>query len=254
MTGIISYNINGIRSAVSKGITQWLKEKDPQIVCFQELKAHKEQIPVSLFEDLGYHCYWFPAVKKGYSGVAILSKTKPKHVEYGSGIDQSDYEGRVIRADFQHYSVMSVYVPSGSSGDERQGYKMQWLGEFTDYIKKVKADHPKLIISGDYNICHKPIDIHDPVSNKKSSGFLPEEREWLSEFIDTGFVDSFRQFNTAPHQYSWWTFRANARANNKGWRIDYHLATQEMAADLVHAEILPQVVHSDHCPVGLSIK
>jgi exodeoxyribonuclease-3 len=254
MTGIISYNVNGIRSAVSKGITQWLKEKDPQIVCFQELKAHKEQIPVSLFEDLGYHCYWFPAVKKGYSGVAILSKTKPKHVEYGSGIDQSDYEGRVIRADFQHYSVMSVYVPSGSSGDERQGYKMQWLGEFTDYIKKVKADHPKLIISGDYNICHKPIDIHDPVSNKKSSGFLPEEREWLTEFIDTGFVDSFRQFNAAPHQYSWWTFRANARANNKGWRIDYHLATQEMAADLVHAEILPQVVHSDHCPVGLSIK
>ncbi|WOK06207.1 exodeoxyribonuclease III [Imperialibacter roseus] len=254
MTGIISYNVNGIRSAVSKGITQWLKEKDPQIVCFQELKAHKEQIPVSLFEDLGYHCYWFPAVKKGYSGVAILSKTKPKHVEYGSGIDQSDYEGRVIRADFQHYSVMSVYVPSGSSGDERQDYKMQWLGEFTDYIKKVMADHPKLIISGDYNICHKPIDIHDPVSNKNSSGFLPEEREWLSEFIDTGFVDSFRQFNTAPHQYSWWTFRANARANNKGWRIDYHLATQEMAADLIHAEILPQVVHSDHCPVGLSIK
>ncbi|MEQ8530706.1 MAG: exodeoxyribonuclease III [Imperialibacter sp.] len=128
------------------------------------------------------------------------------------------------------------------------------MGEFTDYIKKVKADHPKLIISGDYNICHKPIDIHDPVSNKKSSGFLPEEREWLTEFIDTGFVDSFRQFNAAPHQYSWWTFRANARANNKGWRIDYHLATQEMAADLVHAEILPQVVHSDHCPVGLSIK
>ncbi|WP_339813567.1 exodeoxyribonuclease III [uncultured Imperialibacter sp.] len=254
MTGIISYNVNGIRSAVSKGITQWLMEKDPQIVCFQELKAHKEQIPVSLFEDLGYHCYWFPAVKKGYSGVAILSKTKPKHVEYGSGIDQSDYEGRVIRADFQHYSVMSVYVPSGSSGDERQDYKMQWLGEFTDYIKKVRADHPKLIISGDYNICHKPIDIHDPVSNKNSSGFLPEEREWLSEFIDTGFVDSFRQFNTAPHQYSWWTFRANARANNKGWRIDYHLATQEMAADLIHAEILPQVVHSDHCPVGLSIK
>jgi exodeoxyribonuclease III len=254
MSGIISYNVNGIRSAVSKGITQWLKEKDPQIVCFQELKAHKEQIPISLFEDLGYHCYWFPAVKKGYSGVAILSKTKPKHVEYGSGIDQSDYEGRVIRADFQHYSVMSVYVPSGSSGDERQGYKMQWLGEFTDYIKKVKADHPKLIISGDYNICHKPIDIHDPVSNKNSSGFLPEEREWLTEFIDTGFVDSFRQFNTAPHQYSWWTFRANARANNKGWRIDYNLATQEMAADLVHAEILPQVVHSDHCPVGLSIK
>ncbi|MEQ8688553.1 MAG: exodeoxyribonuclease III [Imperialibacter sp.] len=254
MTGVISYNVNGIRSAVSKGITQWLKEKDPQIVCFQELKAHKEQIPISLFENLGYHCYWFPAVKKGYSGVAILSKTKPKHVEYGSGIDQSDYEGRVIRADFRHYSVMSVYVPSGSSGDERQGYKMQWLGEFTDYIKKVKADHPKLIISGDYNICHKPIDIHDPVSNKKSSGFLPEEREWLTEFIDTGFVDSFRQFNAAPHQYSWWTFRANARANNKGWRIDYHLATQEMAADLVHAEILPQVVHSDHCPVGLSIK
>jgi len=254
MTDIISYNVNGIRSAVSKGLVNWLKEKNPQVVCFQELKAHKEQIPVALFEDLGYHCYWFPAVKKGYSGVAILSKTKPKHVEYGSGIDQSDYEGRVIRADFDDYSVISVYIPSGSSGEERQGYKMQWLGEFADYISDLKTSHPKLIISGDYNICHKPIDIHDPVSNKNSSGFLPEEREWMSEFVDIGFVDSFRHFNNSPHQYSWWTFRANARANNKGWRIDYHMATAEMTDMLAHASILPEVVHSDHCPVMLSLK
>ncbi len=254
MIDIISYNINGIRSAISKGLVGWLEEKNPQIVCFQELKAQKEQIPLSLFEELGYHCYWFPAVKKGYSGVAIISKIKPNHVEYGSGIDQSDYEGRVIRADFDSFSVISVYVPSGSSGDDRQAYKMQWLGEFTDYIKKVKVEHPRLIISGDYNICHKPIDIHDPVSNKKSSGFLPEEREWMSNFIDVGFVDTFRQFNEQPHEYSWWSFRANARANNKGWRIDYNMATNEMNGELLGASILQDVAHSDHCPVVLNLK
>lgn len=254
MTEIISYNVNGIRSAISKGLVKWLKEKDPQVVCFQELKAHREQIPVGLFEELGFHCYWFPAVKKGYSGVAILSKTKPKHVEYGSGIDQSDYEGRVIRADFDSYSVMSVYIPSGSSGDERQAYKMQWLGEFQDYVNGLKREVPRLIISGDYNICHKPIDIHDPVSNKNSSGFLPEEREWMSEFVGAGFIDSFRHFDTSPHRYSWWTFRANARANNKGWRIDYNMTTHELKDELIGASILPMVVHSDHCPVSLTLR
>lgn len=254
MADIISYNVNGIRSAVSKGLASWLQDKNPQIICFQELKAHNAQIPVSLFEDLGYFSYWFPAVKKGYSGVAILSKIKPRHVEYGSGIDQSDYEGRVIRADFADYSVMSVYVPSGSSGELRQAYKMKWLDEFGDYIGRLKSTHPKLIISGDYNICHRPIDIHDPVSNKNSSGFLPEEREWIGQFIDNGFVDSFRYFNSQPHQYSWWTFRANARANNKGWRIDYHMATEAMKDHLAGARILPEVVHSDHCPVVLQLK
>lgn len=254
MADIISYNVNGIRSAVSKGLARWLQDKDPQTICFQELKAHKAQIPASLFEDLGYYSYWFPAVKKGYSGVAILSKIKPQHVEYGSGIDQSDYEGRVIRADFADYSVMSVYVPSGSSGELRQAYKMKWLEEFGDYIGRLKVKHPKLIISGDYNICHRPIDIHDPVSNKNSSGFLPEEREWIGQFIDNGFVDSFRLFNSRPHQYSWWTFRANARANNKGWRIDYHMATEAMKGHLAGAGILPEVMHSDHCPVVLKLK
>jgi exodeoxyribonuclease-3 len=254
MTDIISYNINGIRSAVTKGLVTWLKEQNPQVVCFQEIKAQKDQIPVALFEDLGYHCYWFPAVKKGYSGVAILSKIKPSLVVYGTGMDQSDYEGRVVRADFADYSIMSVYVPSGTTGEERQAYKMEWLGEFQDYLSLLTRQLPRLIVSGDFNICHKPIDIHDPVSNKNSSGFLPEEREWMSSFIGSGFTDSFRFFDNRPHQYSWWTFRANARANNKGWRIDYHMATRAMDEKLEAASILPHVVHSDHCPVFLRLK
>ncbi len=254
MTDIISYNINGIRSAVSKGLVTWLKQQKPQVVCFQEIKAQKDQIPVALFEDLGYHCYWFPAVKKGYSGVAILSKTQPSLVAYGSGMDQSDYEGRVMRADFADYSIMSVYVPSGTTGEERQGYKMRWLEEFQDYLNRLTLQVPGLIVSGDFNICHKPIDIHDPVSNKNTSGFLPEEREWMSRFVDSGFTDSFRFFDNRPHQYSWWTFRANARANNKGWRIDYHMASRVLDDKLEAASILPHVVHSDHCPVFLRLR
>jgi len=254
MTDIISYNINGIRSAVSKGLVGWLKQQNPQVVCFQEIKAQKDQIPVALFEELGYYCYWFPAVKKGYSGVAILSKIKPLHVEYGTGIDQSDYEGRVLRADFADYSVMSVYVPSGTTGEERQGYKMLWLEEFLDYINRLARIYPHLIVSGDYNICHKPIDIHDPISNKNSSGFLPEERAWIDHFIGSGFVDTFRVFNKRPHQYSWWTFRANARLNNKGWRIDYHMVSKALESTVLGASILQEVVHSDHCPVFLRLE
>ncbi len=254
MSTIISYNVNGIRSAISKGFTRWLQLADPDIVCLQEVKAHPSQIPLQLFEQLGYHCYWYPAEKKGYSGVAILSKKRPNNVAYGSGFDQSDAEGRVIRADFDNFSVMSVYIPSGSSGDLRQAYKMVWLEEFADYISSLKKQYGSLVISGDYNICHQAIDIHDPVRNQKYSGFLPEEREWIGRFIDSGFVDTFRHVNKEPHHYSWWTYRANARANNKGWRIDYHMASEPMRHQIEGAAILPDVIHSDHCPVLLRLK
>ncbi len=250
---IITYNVNGIRAAVQKGLLEWLNAAGPDILCVQETKAQPEQIPVSEFEKLGYKSFIYSAKKKGYSGVAIFTKTEPDYVEYGMGIEKYDDEGRMIRADFGNISVMSVYHPSGSSGDARQAFKMQWLGDFQTYITKLKKQRPGLVLSGDFNICHKPIDIHDPIGNAKSSGFLPEEREWMSGFMETGFVDSFRHFNKEPHQYSWWSFRANARARNLGWRIDYNIVSDSLEKKLKRSLILPQAKHSDHCPVVLEM-
>jgi exodeoxyribonuclease-3 len=253
---IISYNVNGIRSAISKNWLAWLQSTDADIVCLQEIKAQPEQIETELrlIENLGYHHYWYPAQKKGYSGVAILSKQKPNHVEYGCGHELYDYEGRIIRADFDDLSVMSVYLPSGSSGDDRQNVKFEFMDFFKPYINELKWKYPELIISGDYNICHKPIDIHNPKSNANSSGFLPEEREWMEEFIDNGFIDTFRHFNKDPHHYTWWSFRAAARSKNLGWRIDYHLASKELENKLKRAVILSDAKHSDHCPILLELK
>jgi exodeoxyribonuclease-3 len=249
MTKIISYNVNGIRSAMSKGWIDWLKAADPDIVCLQEIKANPEQLDLSIFEQAGYHHYWHPAEKKGYAGVAILSKKKPDRIITGCGIKIYDTEGRVLRADYGDVSVISVYMPSGSSGDERQAFKMKWLSDFQKYIHELRKERPNLIISGDYNICHKPIDIHNPVSNANSSGFLPEEREWIDGFMKSGFIDSFRQFNSDPHQYTWWSFRANSRAKNLGWRIDYHLVSQTLEKKLKRATILADAKHADHCPL-----
>ena len=249
MKKIISYNVNGIREALKKGFAEWLQDENPDIVCIQETKAQPEQIDSTLFEELGYKSYWFSAQKKGYSGVGIMSKTEPDHVEYGMGIEKYDNEGRFIRADFGDVSIISVYHPSGSSGDLRQAFKMQWLTDFQEYIKELKKTRKKIIISGDYNICRLWIDIHNPQKQQKTSGFLPEERDWFQSFVDDGFIDSFRKFNDAEHQYSWWSYRANARNNNKGWRIDYHMVSEEFNENIKDASILPDVKHSDHCPV-----
>lgn len=250
---IITYNVNGIRAALNKGFDQWLKASNPDIICLQEVKAEISQFDKSIFEDLGYDIYWMPAIKKGYSGVALLTKSKPLHVSFGCGIQKYDDEGRVLRADFEKFSVMSVYMPSGSSGDLRQAFKMEWLDDFYGYTQDLQKVFPNLLISGDYNICHKPIDIHNPVSNKNSSGFLPEEREWMSKFTESGFIDTFRHFDDRPHQYTWWSYRAGARRKNLGWRIDYHMATQAMAGMLKKSAILPDAQHSDHCPVLLEL-
>lgn len=250
---IISYNVNGIRAALKKGFVDWLKSEDPDVVCLQELKAQPDQVE-DFYSDLGYEMYWENAEKKGYSGVGILTKIKPKHVEYGCGNETYDREGRVIRADFEDFSVMSVYMPSGTSGDIRQDFKYDWLDFFFDYIQKVRKEVSHLVVSGDYNIAHTKIDIHNPVSNKNSSGFLPEEREWLTKYVESGFIDTFRHFNQEPHQYSWWSYRANARANNKGWRIDYHMATESLKDRLQNASILADAVHSDHCPIVVEIE
>ena len=253
MAKIITYNVNGIRSAMNKGLIGWIKAAGPDILCFQELKAEPSQIDVTVFENMGYHHFWYPAQKKGYSGVAILSKIKPTHVEYGCGMEKYDLEGRVIRADFDDVSVISVYHPSGSSGEERQAFKMVWLADFQNYINELKKERQKLIICGDYNICHQAIDIHNPKSNANSSGFLPEERNWIDAFMKSGFIDSFRHFNKEPHNYSWWSFRAGARGKNLGWRIDYNLVSTNLEPNMKRAHLLPEAKHSDHCPVVLEI-
>jgi exodeoxyribonuclease III len=225
----------------------------PDMVCLQEVKAEVEQIDGKIFEEMGYHIYWHHAEKKGYSGVAILTKIKPNHVEYGCGMNVYDREGRILRADFDTFSLMSAYFPSGSSGDERQEFKMQFLSDFDRYTQQLVKTIPNLIISGDYNICHRAIDIHNPKSNANSSGFLPEEREWMENFINSGFVDSFRELNTDPHHYTWWSYRAGARSKNLGWRIDYQLLTSPMKERLNRCVILPDALHSDHCPVLIEI-
>jgi exodeoxyribonuclease-3 len=252
MAVILTYNINGIRAALKKDLDSWIDSSKADIVCLQEIKAKPEQFNVEVFNKLGFECFINSAEKPGYSGVAILSKIKPKNVEYGCGIDKIDFEGRVIRADYDNYSVMSVYFPSGSN-PLRQAFKMEFLDLFYDYIQELKKTIPNLIISGDYNICHTAIDIHNPQRNKNTSGFLPEEREWVTKFIASGFVDSFRHLNTEPHNYSWWSYRANSRVKNLGWRIDYNMISESLLPNLNRSVILSQAVHSDHCPVLVEI-
>ncbi len=250
---LVSYNVNGIRAAINKGFDEWLVNSDIDLIALQETKALQEQVDTAFLEDNGYHHYWFSAEKKGYSGTAIFTKEKPKHIEYGCGITDYDNEGRVIRVDFENFSLLNTYMPSGSSGDLRQDFKMKWLNDFFIYIEELRKDIPNLIICGDFNICHKEIDIHNPKTNKNTSGFLLEERDWMSKLFNHNWIDTFRVFNQNPDHYSWWSYRANARNNNKGWRIDYFVASRTLKDRLKRADILPNVKHSDHCPIVLEL-
>ncbi len=246
---IVSYNVNGIRAALRKELVAWLKQTSPDVICFQEIKANPDQFDENVFKEIGYnYCYWYPAERKGYSGVALLSKTEPKKITYGTGIAYMDAEGRNLRADFDGVSVMSLYLPSGTS-DKRLSFKLKYMADFQLYIDQLKKEVPNLVICGDYNICHEPIDIHDPVRLKNTSGFLPVEREWLSKFLDSGFIDSFRYLHPEEVHYSWWSYRGNARARNKGWRLDYHLVSQPLQEKINRSVILSEAKHSDHCPV-----
>ena len=249
---IISYNVNGIRAAINKGFIDWLKSANPDVICLQEIKAMKEQLDLSLFEEAGYkYHYWFSAQKKGYSGVAILSKTEPNHVEYGTGIESMDFEGRNLRADFDEVSVMSLYLPSGTN-DLRLQHKLDYMDMFQGYINDLKQTIPNLVILGDYNICHEEIDIHNP-KMKNVSGFLPVEREWLGNFINSGFTDAFRFMHPERQEFSWWSYRANSRANNKGWRLDYAMVSNPLQENIKRSVILTEAVHSDHCPILVEI-
>jgi exodeoxyribonuclease-3 len=252
---IASYNVNGIRAAMKKGLIDWLKTDPADIVCIQETKAHKDNVDHKQFTDLGYHDYWYSAQKKGYSGVAVFTKIKPDKVHFGTGHRISDGEGRVLQLDFGDLRLINAYFPSGTTGDIRQTYKYQWLGEFFDYLEDVRKRVPKLILCGDYNIAHRDIDIHDPKGNKNSSGFLAEERAWMDKFIGQGWIDTFRHLNPDPHRYTWWSQRfPSVRLQNKGWRIDYINVTSPLQEDLLAAEIYPDIQQSDHCPVYLEIR
>lgn len=251
---IISFNLNGIRSAVSKGFYDWLKTESPDILCVQEIKAQKTQIEVDKFKELGYNSIIHSAVKPGYSGVAIFSKKPADYVEIGIGIEEFDYEGRLIRADFGDFTQINSYFPSGTMGDIRQEVKYAYLEAVQNYIDQLKKKRPKIVLSGDYNICHKEIDISNPKTKKGVSGFLPEEREWMTKFLESGFIDSFRFFDQSPEKYTWWSYRAGARKKNLGWRIDYHMISETMQDKLISASIQNQVVMSDHCPIVVELK
>lgn len=254
---IVSYNLNGIRSAISKGLVNWINDTNYDIYLFQEIKADLLSIPNELFDEIDYKYIWFPAQKKGYSGVGVLYKNAItiNNIKLGIGISEYDFEGRYIQFDIKDLTIINTYFPSGSSGEERQSIKMNFLKDYLTHLEELKKTKTNIIIAGDYNICHREIDIHDPKGNKNSSGFLPEERQWMTDFFNTGFIDSFRFINNdIKDQYSWWSFRAGARSKNKGWRIDYINVSENLKKNITHAKILMDVIHSDHCPVLLKIK
>ncbi|MEX0723089.1 MAG: exodeoxyribonuclease III [Gracilimonas sp.] len=251
MVKISSYNVNGIRAAHRKGFNDWVEESDPDIICIQELRALPGQIPDEI-KTLDYYEAYHIAEKKGYSGVAIYSKSKPLNVVEGIGKDWIDAEGRVIMAEFESFRVFSVYAPSGTTGDVRQDMKMDFLDKFIRFGQQFVKDGKPAVFCGDFNICHTEIDIHNPSRQHKTSGFLPEERQWVTDFLKTGYEDVFRKLHPGKEDlYSWWSYRAASKERNKGWRIDYHLATPELAKKAVNAEIEMKWDLSDHAPVSI---
>ncbi len=252
---LYSWNVNGIRAATRKGFVQWLQEVSPDVVCLQEVKAEVNQVPKELLEVEGYHMEWNPAQRKGYSGVATFSKKKPKAVIRGMGVERFDTEGRILHHEFPKFDLFNVYFPNGTSGPERLQYKMEFYDAFLNHCEELRKEGRKLIICGDVNTAHQAIDLRNPKQNEKNSGFLPEERAWVDHFISHGYVDTFRTLHPdEPDHYSWWTYRANARERNVGWRIDYFFVTEDLVKQVKDAFITPAVLGSDHCPIGLHLK
>lgn len=250
---IITYNVNGIRAAITKGFIDWLKAEDPDIICLQETKAVQSQVDVSLIENLGYHHNWCSAVKKGYSGVATFSKIKPTNVEMGIGIPQYDNEGRVLTTYFDGFVLINSYFPSGSSGEDRHEFKMEYLRDMQTWIDGFKKDYPNIILVGDYNIVHTELDIHNPQRKDNPSGYRPEERQWMTDWLDSGFVDAYRMLHPENKEYSWWSYRAGSRGKNLGWRIDYISVANSLKNKIRSAGHISDAKHSDHCPVVLEI-
>ncbi len=244
---VITLNVNGIRSAAQKGLLEWLTTQNADLILLQEVRALEHQLPVFMgLED--YHAHWFAAQKPGYSGVGVLSKHQPKAVQMGFGSEEFDAEGRVLRLEFEGFQVVSAYFPSGSSSVERQAAKYRFLEQFRPWLLALKGE---VLLGGDLNIAHREIDLKNWRSNLESSGFLPEERAWLTELLEAGFVDAFRAYVGETEHFSWWSNRGRARENNVGWRIDYQLCTKALAARVTNASIYREKFFSDHAPVIL---
>lgn len=250
MFRVISANVNGIRSAAKKGFFSWLAKQNADVVCLQEIKAQEHQLEDAHFFPEGYHHYYFPAERPGYSGVAIYSREKPKNVSMGLGFPLADQEGRYIQADFEHCSVASVYMPSGSSGEHRQKEKYVFMEHFLKKLEAIKEETQHYILCGDWNIAHRQIDLKNWKGNQKNSGFLPEERAWLDHLFDSvGYVDAFREINDKAEQYTWWSNRGQARAKNVGWRLDYQVVTPGLRGKAKQEIIYKEERFSDHAPL-----
>lgn len=247
---IITANVNGIRAAAKKGFFEWLKTQDADVVCIQETKAQIDQLSDPIFHPEGYHCHYHDAVKKGYSGVAVYTRHQPREMICGMGMEVVDVEGRYLEARFGNLSVVSLYMPSGSSGEVRQQFKYDMMDEFLPYLKALKRKRRQFVICGDWNIAHTNADIRNWRGNKKNSGFLPEERAWLTELFDeVGYVDAFRQLPQEEHEYTWWSNRGQAWAKNVGWRIDYQITTPGLRGKVLRTEVYREERFSDHAPL-----
>jgi len=251
---ILSWNVNGIRAADRKGLFEWFKKEKIDILCLQEIKAMPEQIPPHLRNTPGYHIFFNPAERKGYSGVATFTREKPISVKTGFGIEKFDIEGRTLITEFPSFTLFNIYFPNGKKNDERLNYKLDFYDTFLSYADNLKAEGKNIVVCGDFNTAHKEIDLAHPKENEKISGFLPVERAWVDTFIDHGYVDIFREFNKEPNQYSWWSMRTRARERNIGWRIDYFFANKEFMPHIKKAFIMQDVIGSDHCPIGIEIE
>ena len=252
---LLSWNVNGIRAAYKKGFVDWFKKENPDILCLQETKAHPDQLTEDLININKYKSYFSSSiVKKGYSGVAIYTKQEPVKVQHGFGIPKFDEEGRIVSAEYTDFILINIYYPNGKASDIRLKYKMDFYDAFLDYADKLVKKGKKLVICGDVNTAHKEIDLARPKENEKISGFLPIEREWMDKFFSHGYVDTFRMFNDQPEQYTWWDQQSRARERNVGWRIDYFFVSENFMKNVNKAFILPDVMGSDHCPIGLELK
>ena len=251
---LISWNVNGIRAVAKKGFLEWFEKESPDVLCLQETKAHPDQLGFELTHPEGYHAHFSSSsVKKGYSGVVTYSKKEPIAVQEGMGIEKFDQEGRIITTEFDDFILLNVYFPNGKARDERLQYKMEFYEAFLKHIESLRKKGKRVIFCGDVNTAHKAIDLARPKDNEKVSGFLPIEREWMDRVVEKGYVDTLREFHTEPELYTWWSMRSGARARNVGWRIDYFFVDPELKEAVKDAFTMPEVMGSDHCPVGIEI-
>lgn len=250
---ILSWNVNGIRAVHKKGFLDWFNNEKPDILCIQETKAIRKQFPPDIRTVDGYQLYVSEASRKGYSGTATYTSLKPEGVKYGFGVEKFDTEGRTLITDYGDFVLFNIYFPNGKMSKERLDYKMEFYDTFLDYADELKDQGRNIVVCGDVNTAHREIDLAHPKENSKISGFLPEERAWIDKLLDHGYVDTFREFNTEPEEYTWWSYRTRARERNVGWRLDYFFVNKDFMKNVIAAYILPEVMGSDHCPVGIDI-